>query len=211
MDCKRLIPVLHVLEGHVVDPADASDQGSPSAWARRLELEGADELLFVELGRGRRHRQAWMVDVARTLFIPFALEAPFQDAAELREALEDGAGRVVLPARDLERMGAGSFTRSRIMAALTATWAPGWDPTLAELRDLAGAGDVLLDAGVHALADLCAQAAHLPTPVILVCPDPALAAEALAHGADGITYPAGLRTPGAFKDLLEPAGIPLRR
>ena len=64
MDAKRLVPVVHVLEGRVVDPADAADLGAPAEWARRLELEGADGLLFVERGRRRRLRQAWMVDVA---------------------------------------------------------------------------------------------------------------------------------------------------
>jgi len=211
MDAKRLVPVLHVLEGRVVDPADAADLGSPADWARRLELEGADGLLFVELGRGRRLRQTWMLDVARSLFLPFALEAPFQDPAELQEALEDGADRVVLPARDLDALDAARFGRARITASLEAAWSGGWDAVLEDLRDLGGAGEILLKAGDRHLADLCARAAHLPTPILLVCSDPALALEALAHGADGIAYPAALMTAGAFKDALEPAGIALRR
>jgi len=36
-------------------------------------------------------------------------------------------------------------------------------------------------------------------------------AEALAHGADGLAFPAGLRTAAEYKALLLPAGVPLRR
>ncbi len=211
MDAKRLIPVLHVLEGRVVDPAGAADLGDPVERACRLELEGADGVLFVELGRGRRLRRAWMPGVARSLFLPFALEAPFQDADEIREALEAGADRVVLPARDLDALDAARFGRARITASLEAAWSGGWDAALEDLRNLGGAGEILLKAGGRHLAELCAQAARLPTPILLDCSDPALAAEALAYGADAIAYPAALMTAGAFKDALEPTGIALRR
>ncbi|BDU71736.1 HisA/HisF-related TIM barrel protein [Mesoterricola silvestris] len=203
MDARRVVPTLLVQEGRVVDPADAADLGAPADWARRLELEGADGILFVE--RGRRLRRGWMLDVARTLFIPFALEASFADAGEIREALEDGADRVVLG--DLEALEAARFGRARVTALLKA----GGSTTLEDLRTLDGAGEILLDGEGPGMAGLCAGAAHLPTPILLRCADPARAAEALASGADGIAYPAGLMPPGAFKDLLGTAGIPLRR
>lgn len=211
MDSKRLVPVLHVLEGRVVDPADGADRGSPAVQARLLELEGADEILFVE--RGRRLRQGWVVEAARTLFIPFALEATFRDAADLAGALDEGAGRVVVPARDLAALEAFRVGRAKISAALEVAGSPahGWDEALERMRALDGAGELLLTAAGGDLAGLCARAAHLATPIILRCSDPAQAMEALVHGADGIAYPAALLTPASFKDLLEPAGIPVRR
>ena len=60
MDAKRLVPVLHVQAGRIVDPGDGGDLGPPATWARRLEMEGADELLLVELDRGGPPRRAWL-------------------------------------------------------------------------------------------------------------------------------------------------------
>jgi len=200
MDAKRLVPVLHILEGRIVDPETGSDLGQASTWARRLEMEGADEILFTERGKGRRLRQGWMAEVARALFIPFALEAPFADEAEVAEALADGADKVVVPTLALARACVGRFGRTRVSVALEG---------MADL-DRAEAGEILLNAGGEDLAELCARAAHLPLPVILRCADPAQAVEALAHGADGIAFPAALRTASDFKALLGPAGVPLR-
>ena len=213
MAAKRLVPVLHILEGRVVDPGDGSVLGLPSQWARRLEMEGADEVLFVERGRGRRHRQAWLNAVAGALFIPFALEAPFADATEVAEALEDGADKVVVA--EPQAVEAHALGRTRITASLEAVWSEtdGWSKALAALDALAqaGAGEILLSAGSQNLPELCRELAHLSTPVLLRCQDPGDAVVALAHGADGIAFPAGLRTASEFKDLLGAAEVTLRR
>jgi thiazole synthase ThiGH ThiG subunit len=213
MDAKRIVPLLHVLEGRVVAPDTGADLGLPSKWARRLELQGADEVLFLEQGRGRHLRQGWLTAVARSLFIPFALEAPFGDADEVAEALQDGADRVVVPAAVLASLDPDRFGRSRFAAALEVSKAEDWAPALARMAELgqAGAGELLLEAGTEALAELCTQLARLPMPVLLRCADPDQAVVALAHGADGVVFPAALRTAHEFKELLVPAGVPLRR
>ena len=72
-------------------------------------------------------------------------------------------------------------------------------------------GGAVLAAGATELDSLCARTVRLPVPILLRCADPALAAEALAHGADGIAYPADLMTPAEFKARLAGAGVPLRR
>ena len=215
MDAKRMVAVLQVQEGRIVAPEDGSDQGSPSLWARRLEMEGADELLFVERGAGGAAKRDWLTAVARCLFIPFALEAPYRDGAEAAAALEAGADRVVLAARAFTTFQPEAFGRSRTAASLEVSWSQelGWRTALSALEALreAGAGSIYLRAGTHALGDLFRQAARLPLPIILRCADPDLGVEALAHGADGLAFPAGLRTAAEYKALLLPAGVPLRR
>jgi len=208
MVAKRVVPILQVHGGRIAGAA-------PVDGARRLELEGADEILFVEQGGDRAGRIAWLAEVARALFIPFALEAPFQDPEEMAEALAAGAGRVVVPDLDAARMDAPRFGRARVLATLDVAWSPaeGWDAVLARLMELGqlGLGGAVLSAGVQELDDLCARTARLPVPILLRCADPTLAAEALAHGADGIAYPADLMTAAEFKALLSGAGVPLRR
>lgn len=211
MAAKRVVAMLCVQDGRIVAPEGGPDLGAPAPWARRLEMEGADEVLFVERG-APRPRRPWLAAVAAGLFIPFALEADFRNAEDLAGAFEDGADRVVVAARDFLNVQAEAFGRPRVAAALDVLPGENWREALAALDDLrqAGAGELFLRAGTERLAELCVQLAHLPMPVLLHCPDPALAVEALAHGADGIVYPAGLRTAAAFKTLLLPAGVPLR-
>jgi len=215
MDAKRMVAVLKVHQGRIVAPEDGSDLGSPDLWARRLEMEGADELLFVERGQGGAAKRDWIAAVARVLFIPFALEAPFRKEAEAAAALAAGADRVVLAAGAFADFQPGVFGRSRFAAALDASWSQelGWRSALAALDDLgqAGAGTVFLRAGTHALGELFGHTARLSIPVILRCADPELGVEALAHGADGLAFPAGLRTATEYKNLLLPAGVLLRR
>jgi imidazole glycerol phosphate synthase subunit HisF len=213
MPSKRVVAMLWVRNGRIVAPEDGADLGAPSPWARRLEMEGADEVLFVERGAGGGARRPWLAAVAGGLFIPFALEADFQSTEDLAGALEDGADRVVVAARTFRDLQADRFGRARVAAALDARPGDVWREALDAMADLnqAGAGEILLRAGTEDLEALSRQTIRLPMPVLLHCPDPLLAAEALAHGADGIVYPAGLRTASDFKALLQPAGVPLRR
>lgn len=206
MDAKRLVPVLHLHAGRVVDPVTGADLGPPSPWARRLEMEGADELLFV----ARDLELDWVQEVAGVLFIPFALEAPFKDALEAAAALAAGADKVVVGSLTFD---AHSLGRGRVAASLEADGSGGWSRSLTHMAELgqAGAGEILLTATGGNLAELCCALAKLPTTVILRCPEPADAVLALAHGADGIAFPAGLRRTSDYKDLLGAAGVALRR
>jgi hypothetical protein len=211
MAAKRLIPMLHVLEGRVVDPVSGMDLGSPDTWAQRLEMEGADEVLFRELGQGAPWRKGWLPETARCLFLPLLLEASMRDGAEAAAALREGVDLILVPATEINRFQEAEPGRSHLAAVQEATWSPsdGWTPPLEPLAQ-GGAGELVLEPGPGPLADLCAQAAHLPAPVLIRCSDPARAAEALIHGADGIVFPAALRTSSAFKALLAAAGVALR-
>lgn len=212
MPAKRVVAMLCVQDGRIVAPEDGADLGAPIQWARRLEMEGADEVLFVERGAPAA-RRPWLAAVAGGLFIPFALEAAFKSAEALAGALEDGADRVVVAAPRARELQAERFGRARVVASLDAVPGEAWRVALEAMADVyqAGAGEILLRAGTEDLEALCRQTVRLPMPVLFQCSDPTLAVGALAHGADGVVYPAGLRTAAEFKALLLPAGVPLRR
>lgn len=210
MACKRFLPVLRIQDGRAVDPDSGTDLGEALVHARRLELEGADELLIEAPGPDLL---AWLPGLARNLFLPFVLDAPFRDPEAVAEALAAGTDRVLLPAAVLAGSEAfAGFGRTRLVAALDF---PGsWDGVMEACRNLdqRGAGGVLLDLGEcdQALAQGCAQAAHLPIPLLLRCVDPDLAAEALAQGADGVVYPGHRLGTAAFKRRAASLGLPTR-
>jgi hypothetical protein len=211
MVAKRIIPMLEVQQGRVVDPSSGADLGSPATWAQRLEMEGADEVLFREVGQGAQWRAVWLEEAARCCFLPILLEASLEGPAEAASALRGGADLLLVPAGEAHRLAGMEPGRSRLATTLEVAWSAegGWTPSPEAMAQDAP-GELVLDPGPGPLAVLCAQCAHLPMPVLLRCSDPAQAAEALSHGADGILYPAALRTPAAFKSLLAGAGISLR-
>jgi cyclase len=235
MDAKRIIPVLQVAGGLV--PMPGSAPGHPADWACRLALEGADGIVFREVpggGRpGRELRTEWLREVAGSLFIPIALEAPCTCLAELEEALEAGADKVILDAAlaatPTLAAAVQRFGRCHVSVAVDAVaeaapdgsgsrWAvagrPGAEALawMAELEQL-GAGEILLRVAPEAPAGaLFQKAARLALSVVFRCDgDPAPAAEALLHGADGLAFPAMGRTSADWKSLLSPQGLALRQ
>jgi cyclase len=227
MDAKRIIPVLQVRDGQV---ASAEGPVPASTWARRLELEGADGILFrVGAGSGAQ----WIREVAGTLSIPFTLEAPLRDWAELEEILEAGADKVVLSASvaaedPLLAAVVGAFGRSHVAVAVNACLAADgrWlvDPAdgpegrealawMAELEQR-GAGEILLSTAPEQVSSavLCQAAARLALSVLWLCPGAeALAAEALLHGADGLACLDLGRSPKQWKHILGVHGLPFRQ
>jgi hypothetical protein len=198
MDAKRLVPILSVREGRVVDPATGAALGTPSLWARRLEWEGADELLFL----ASEGKQDWITAVARNVAIPFTVEAPLEPAALL--AL--GADRVMLPAEGLGSLGGPVLGRNRVLAAADASL------PLEVLEEAVrnGAGEFLLRASGQTPAWIGDRCARLPLSCLLRSTDPLSDADALAHGLDGIAYPAALGAPSLLKKGLGASGVPLR-
>jgi len=226
MDAKRIIPVLQVRAGRVAG-------GHPADWACRLELEGADGILFQE-AEGDAGRTGWIREVAGSLSVPFALEAPLRGRAELEEALEAGVDKLVLAALSasadpLLDGAVRAFGRSRISVAVHALLAPEsalspWrvdltDPAegrdaLAWMRELEqrGAGEILLRAEPEGeAAALLLGAARLALPVLFLCSgELAAMAEALLHGADGVAVPAAAGSPRQWKAALAVHGLVLR-
>jgi cyclase len=228
MDAKRIIPVIELPDGTA---------GHPVELAVRLELEGADGILFRlgapdQPGRNAGARAPWLGEVAGAVNIPFALEAPFCSWAELEGALEAGADQVVLAAPSAApdpqlTAAVRHFGRNRVAVAVQAGWAggqwrvamagegPDWAVLdwLAELEQR-GAGAILLsgpEGEGMGVAELFQGAARLALPVLFrSAGGEGLVAEALLHGADGLAFPAPSRTPGDWKTALGVHGLPLR-
>jgi len=202
MDAKRLIPELTVRQGRVLDPATGADLGSAVDRARQLELGGADEVLIRSLDLPD---PAWLEELARRVYLPLALAAPFTDPAQVADALARGADRVVLPLADLAVLGGPG--RGRIIASACA--AEGLE-ALGRARG-ASAGEVLLDGaeslGADAARDLLTGS---PLPVAARAATPEEAAAVLSRGADAVVFPAGLMPATALKAALAPLGLDLR-
>jgi len=221
MDAKQIIPILPLQAGRVVSELLPGLDGDPVAWACRLELEGADGILFRETGPGGPCRAHWIRAVAGALSVPFALEAPFLALAELGEALEAGVDRVVLTSGAAVGAASRTFGRVRVVARVHAYpsgsgWrvqGPGDEPeALAWMRELAheGCGAILLSAP-EACADLVQGAAGLPAPVLCLDPGgPEQALELLLHGAEGVAVPVSARSPRQWKSALEGHGLAFR-
>jgi cyclase len=236
MDAKRIVPMLQLQGGKVVAGPDflpPLDPGRPADWACRLELEGADGVLFRETEDAQGDRAGWIKEVAGSLAIPFSLEAPFRSCAELEEALEAGADKVILtaPAASEDPILAAAvrnFGRCHVAVAVNAVLAEGsrWRVELAdqpEGRDALawmveleqrGAGEILLRATPEgeACAALCQATARLALAVLFRSSgDAAQAAAALLHGADGLAFPAATGSSRQWKTALGAHGLPLRQ
>jgi len=221
MDAKRIIPVVRVQAGRV---AGGAFEGRPADWACRLEMEGADGILFQA---DTASDLDWIREAAGSLSVPLALEAPFSRWAELEAALEAGADRVILasPAAMLTAA-AQTFGRCRVAVAVEAVLAgSGWRVQLPFepdgrdamdwLRELkqCGAGEILLRASPEgeAGAALYQGAAGMALAVLcLSSGDEPAAAEALLQGADGVAFAAGGWTPRQWKTALGGRGLSIR-
>jgi imidazole glycerol phosphate synthase subunit HisF len=220
MDAKRIVPVIEIRPGAVPSPLDQ---------ARRLELEGADGILFREAEPGG-DRSGWIREAAGALSIPISLEADFRGWAEVEEALAAGIDRIVLPGRSaamdptlaaiVETCGRARAAVA-VRAALTGSdWRvaladePEGRDALAWMAELEtrGCGEILLQAEPEGeAAGLVQGAARLALAVLFRSSgDEGLAAEALLNGADGVAYPAGARSPNQWKEAMDGRGLAIR-
>jgi imidazole glycerol phosphate synthase subunit HisF len=221
MDAKRIIPVVRVQAGRV---AGGGFESRPADWACRLEMEGADGILFQA---DTAADPGWIREAAGSLSVTLALEAPFNSWAELEAALEAGADRVILAApAALLTAAAQTFGRCHVAVVVEAVLAEsGWRVELPSepdgrdamdwMRELEqrGAGEILLRTSPEgeAGAALFQEAAGLALAVLcLSSGDELPAAEALLHGADGMAFPAGRWTPRQWKTALGARGLTIR-
>ena len=223
MNAKRIIPMVQIHAGQVLgQPA-----GPPVDLARRLEMAGADQVLFLEAGEPAG-RGDWLAQVGRALFIPFSVNCGAPRGPLLEEALAVGADQVLLevaPA-DLADLARASLKhgRNRLQVAVNAhrtaerDWQVAWPgeerEALAWIMELGqmGAGEILLslDGAQTDPGELCRQAAQLAVPVLFRADGLEQGLEALLHGADGWVYGHGQGGPGERKAALARAGLALR-
>lgn len=96
----RVIPCLDVTAGRVVKGiqfVELRDAGDPVELARTYDLEGADELCFLDITASSDHRDT-MVDVvervADEVSIPFTLGGGMRSADDARRLLRAGADKI---------------------------------------------------------------------------------------------------------------------
>lgn len=99
---KRIIPCLDVDKGRVVKGVnflDLQDAGDPVELAEYYDKEGADELVFLDIGashEGRETMVGLIRQVADKIFIPFTVGGGIRTNEDIRYMLESGADKVSL-------------------------------------------------------------------------------------------------------------------
>lgn len=105
----RVIPCLDVDNGRVVKGVnfvDIVDAGDPVELAARYDLEGADELIFLDITASSDNRDT-IVDVVRRtaeqVFIPFTVGGGIRSVEDARRLLREGADKVSVNTAAVER------------------------------------------------------------------------------------------------------------
>jgi imidazoleglycerol phosphate synthase cyclase subunit len=100
MHLKRVIPCLDVDGGRVVKGTNfvgLRDAGDPVELAERYDAEGADELVFLDIGATHEQRET-IVELARrtadNVFIPFTIGGGIRSVADAQAVLDAGADKV---------------------------------------------------------------------------------------------------------------------
>lgn len=97
---KRIIPCMDVDNGRVVKGVnfvDIRDAGDPVEIARRYDIEGADELTFLDItasSEGRETMVHVVERVAEQVFIPLTVGGGIRSFADVRRLLNAGADKI---------------------------------------------------------------------------------------------------------------------
>ncbi|MGY0633207.1 imidazole glycerol phosphate synthase subunit HisF [Luteimonas sp. A478] len=106
---RRIIPCLDVRDGRVIKGVrfrDHVDMGDIAELALRYRDQGADELVFYDIGaspEGRSVDYRWIERVSALLDIPFCVAGGIRDVATARAVLNAGADKVSINTPALER------------------------------------------------------------------------------------------------------------
>jgi cyclase len=106
---RRIVPCLDVRDGQVVKGVRFRDHvvvGAIEELAQRYRDEGADELVFYDIGAspaGRCVERAWVGRVARLLDIPFCVAGGIRSVEDARAVLGEGADKISINTPALER------------------------------------------------------------------------------------------------------------
>jgi len=170
MLAKRIIPCLDVDAGRVVKGVKflgLRDAGDPVEIARAYDLEGADELCFLDITASHENRAIILEVVARTadeIFMPLTVGGGIQKLEDIRKLLKAGADKVsintgAVARPEFVREAAETFGTQCIVVAIDAKRVGGrWEvfthggrkPTGADALEWAekmaeyGAGEILL-------------------------------------------------------------------
>ena len=109
MEVARVIPCLDVTNGRVVKGVnfvDLRDAGDPVELAARYDLQGADELVFLDITASSDNRNTMIDVVERTaaeVFIPFTVGGGIRALEDARGILRAGADKVSVNTSAVER------------------------------------------------------------------------------------------------------------
>jgi cyclase len=96
----RLVPCLDVSDGRVVKGtrfADLRDAGDPVEAAARYAMEGADEIVYLDVSatpEGRSAVREVVERTARSLFVPLTVGGGVRGAVDAEQLLRSGADRI---------------------------------------------------------------------------------------------------------------------
>ena len=127
----RVIPCLDVAGGRVVKGTrfvDLVDEGDPPELAERYAREGADEIVFLDIGaapEGRSTLRDIVERTARRAFVPLTVGGGVRTPSEMRDVLRAGADKVSLNTAavatpDLVRACARRFGSQAVVVAIDA-------------------------------------------------------------------------------------------
>ncbi len=109
MKVARVIPCLDVAEGRVVKGTnfvDLRDAGDPIELAARYDLEGADELVFLDITASSDNRDTTIEMVRRIaeqVYIPFTVGGGIRTLEDARRMLRAGADKVSVNTAAVQR------------------------------------------------------------------------------------------------------------
>ncbi|CAB4650807.1 unannotated protein [freshwater metagenome] len=129
----RVIPCLDVTNGRVVKGVnfvDLRDAGDPVELAARYDLQGADELVFLDITASSDGRETMVDVVSRTaeqVFIPFTVGGGIREVADARKMLRAGADKVSVNTAAVQRPEvisdiAAEFGAQCVVCAIDAKW-----------------------------------------------------------------------------------------
>jgi cyclase len=111
MQVTRVIPCLDVADGRVVKGVnfvDLRDAGDPVELAALYDRQGADELVFLDIGASHEDRDttvAMAAAVAEEVFIPFTIGGGIRTVDDARRLLRAGADKVSINSAAVARPG----------------------------------------------------------------------------------------------------------
>jgi cyclase len=167
---KRIIPCLDVADGRVVKGVhfvNLRDAGDPVELGKHYYIQGADELVFLDITATVETRGTvidWVRKVADTIFIPFTVGGGISEVEHIQDLLRAGADKVSINSAavrnpELIRKSADAFGSQCIVLAVDAKRKAGswevfvgggrWETGLDALdwienAEQLGAGEILL-------------------------------------------------------------------
>lgn len=154
---KRIIPCLDVKDGRVVKGVqflELRDAGDPVEAAEAYDLQGADELTFLDITASSDKRGIILDVVARTaerVFMPLTVGGGVREIADIRNLLNAGADKVSINTAavhrpEFVREAAERFGSQCIVVAIDARRVPGSEPAAWEVYTHGGRNATGIDA-----------------------------------------------------------------